>query len=389
MQVGLVLMGHHGSWDDAAYAEANGFATVGFVDSPLIAADPFVAMALTAERTSTLRVGITLGVPGTRNAASLVTAVATVNRLAPGRAFLGLGTGNTSRAVFGLKAVPVDRFSDYVTACRALLNGQEIAHHESNKTRHVRLRHGFPDRYVHPENIPVYVAADGPRALHTAGTHGDGWITSLQGANWLINAPEVFSASLNTVRRAAAEAGREPDNLYTMVAASVCVLEDGESPTAPRVLERVGAVAMLPFHAYADNPAIANYLPQVVQDRLEIYEREVLARFDVPRDRLYQETHRGHLSHLLPGETEVLTDEIIRTLTMTGSAREIADLLGRLETSGVRNVMLHPPPHLVHEQVREWATKIAPLLDSDVEAPGPREPYVYVEREDQPRPTVQ
>jgi alkanesulfonate monooxygenase SsuD/methylene tetrahydromethanopterin reductase-like flavin-dependent oxidoreductase (luciferase family) len=65
VDVGLVLMSYHGSWDDAAYAEANGFATVGFVDSPLLAGDPFVAMALTAERTSTLRTGITLAVPGT------------------------------------------------------------------------------------------------------------------------------------------------------------------------------------------------------------------------------------------------------------------------------------------------------------------------------------
>ena len=364
MDVGLVLMSHHGAWDDAAYAEAHRFATVGFVDSPLIAGDPFVAMALTAERTSTLRVGITLAVPGTRDAAALVTAVATVNRLAPGRVFLGLGTGNTSRGVFGLKPVPVDRFAEYVSSCRALLLGEEIVHRESNKTRYVRLRHAFADRYVDRENLPVYVAADGPRALRVVGEHGDGWITSLRGANWLVDAPEVFSASLETVKGAAAKAGREPDELYTMVAASVCVLEEGESPTSPRVLERVGPVAMLPFHAYADNPAIGDYLPPPVRDRLPIYEREVLARFDVPRDRLYQETHRGHLSHLLPGEANVLTDDIIRTFTLTGTAREIADTVRRLETTGVRNLMLHPPPHLVREQVDEWADKIAPLLAS-------------------------
>jgi Luciferase-like monooxygenase len=364
VDVGLVLMGHHGSWDDAAYAEASGFATVGFVDSPLLAGDPFVAMALTVERTSTLRVGITLAVPDTRNAPALVTAVATVNRLAAGRAFLALGTGNTSRTVFGLTAVPVDRFAEYVASCRALLGGGEAIHRESNKTAYVRLRHAVPDRYVDPDNIPIYVAADGPRALRVAGEHGDGWITSLVGANWLANAPEVFSASLETVKGAAAEAGREPNDLYTMAATAVCVLEEGESPTSPRVLERVGPVAMLPFHAYADNPAIAEYLPRPVRERVEIYEREVLARFDVPRDRLYQETHCGHLSHLLPGEAEVLTDEIIRMLTLTGTAREIVDVLRRLEASGVRNVMLHPPPHLVREQVREWADKIAPLLGS-------------------------
>jgi hypothetical protein len=81
-------MSHHGSWDDEAYAEEHDFTSVGFVDSPLIAGDPFVAMALTAERTSTLRIGTMLAIPGNRNAATCATAIATVNRLAPGRAFL-------------------------------------------------------------------------------------------------------------------------------------------------------------------------------------------------------------------------------------------------------------------------------------------------------------
>ena len=73
MDVGIVLLSHEGCWDDAAYAEANGFATAGFVDSPLIAGDPFVAMALTAERTATLRIGPMLAIPSNRNAAAWAT----------------------------------------------------------------------------------------------------------------------------------------------------------------------------------------------------------------------------------------------------------------------------------------------------------------------------
>lgn len=121
---------------------------------------------------------------------------------------------------------------------------------------------------------------------------------------------------------------------------------------------------MLPFHAYADNPAIADHLPAPIRDRLALYERKVLARLDVPRDRLYQETHRGHLSHLLPGEEEVLTEEIIRMNTLTGTAHEIADVLRGLEAAGLRNASLTPPPHLARETVREYADKIAPLLDA-------------------------
>ena len=362
VDVGLVLLSYHRSWDDAAYAEENGFANAGFVDTPLIAGDPFVAMALAAERTSTLRVGTMLAIPSNRNAAACVTAVATINRIAPGRTFLGLGTGNTGRAVFGHKAIPVDRFADYVASCRALLDGGEIIHREGGKATYVRLRHPVEDRYINRSGIPVYVAADGPRALGTAGERGDGWIMSLRGTDLIADSPAMFRTSLQAVKEEAARSRRELDNFYTMASVGLCVLEDREPLTSPRVLERVGPVAMLPFHAYADNPEIAGYLPAPVRDRLDIYEKDVLARFNVPYDRLYQEVHRGHLSHLLPGEAGVLTDEVIRATTLTGTAAEIVQVLRELEEAGLRGVMLNPAPHLVREAVREYADKIAPRL---------------------------
>jgi alkanesulfonate monooxygenase SsuD/methylene tetrahydromethanopterin reductase-like flavin-dependent oxidoreductase (luciferase family) len=361
MEVGLVLMGHEGSWDDARYAESRGFHTAGFVDSPLIVADPFVAMTLAAERTSTLRLGTMLAIPSNRNVATLATAIGTVNRLAPGRTFLGIGSGFTGRAVFGLKPLPVARFSEYVAACRTLLAGGEIIHHDGGQTRPIRRRH-VESRYVDCAEVPIYVAADGPRALAVAGQFGDGWITSLQFSNVMGNSDAVFADSLALVRGAASDADRSIDSAYTMAAAGFCVLEDGEAPTSERALEHVGPYAMLGFHAYADNPAIADHLPPPMQERLGIYRERVLDRFDVPGDRLYQEVHRGHLSHLLDGEAAVLTDEIVRMTTLTGSAQEIAAVLRRLEARGLRNVTLNPPPHLVRQQVDEYADKIAPLL---------------------------
>ena len=361
MDVGLVLMGHDGSWDDARYAESRGFQTAGFVDSPLIVADPFVAMTLAAERTSTLRLGTMLAIPSNRNVATLATAIGTVNRLTPGRTFLGIGSGFTGRAVFGLRPVPVERFSEYIAACRTLLAGGEIIHRDGAQSRPIRLRH-VESRYVACAEVPIYVAADGPRALGVAGRFGDGWITSLQLSNVMGNSADVFADSLALVRQAAADADRSIHSAYNMWAAGFCVLEEGESPTSERALEHVGPYAMLPFHAYADNPAIAAYLPPPLQARLDIYKERVLARFDVPDDRLYQEVHRGHLSHLLDGEAEVLTDEIVRMTTLTGTAAEIVAVLRRLEAQGLRNVTLNPPPHLVRQQVDEYADKIAPLL---------------------------
>jgi 5,10-methylenetetrahydromethanopterin reductase len=361
VDVGIVLLSHHGCWDDAAYAEASGFATAGFVDSPLIAGDPFVAMALTAERTSKLRIGPMLAIPSNRNAAACVTAVASINRIAPGRTFLGIGTGFTGRAVFGLRALPAARLAQYAQDCRDLLDGREILYRDGDRSRPIRLVH-VGDRYVDTTDIPVYVAADGPKALKAAGAHGDGWITTLQYSDFMKSSPEVLAATLQIVQAAAAQMGRTMEDPYIMCSAGFCVLEDGESPTSPRVLEHVGAYAMMPFHAYADNPAIAEHLPRPMQDRLDVYQREVLSRLDVPSDRRYQQVHRGHLSHLVDGEEAVLTDEIVRMTTLTGTAEEIVTVLDRLQAAGLQNIVLNPPPRLVRETVRMYADKIAPLL---------------------------
>jgi hypothetical protein len=201
-----------------------------------------------------------------------------------------------------LKPLPISRLAEYVTSCRALLDGEEAIHRERDMTRSVRMRHTPEDRYVDRNAVPVYVAADGPRARRVAWELGNGWIMGLQGCNAMVNAPEVLGASLAAGRTAAAEAGRGPDHFYTMCSLGLCVLEEGESPMSPRVLERVGPVAMLPFHAYADNPAIAEHLPAPIRDRLDLYERRVLARLGVPRDRLYQESHQGHLSPVTSSE---------------------------------------------------------------------------------------
>jgi alkanesulfonate monooxygenase SsuD/methylene tetrahydromethanopterin reductase-like flavin-dependent oxidoreductase (luciferase family) len=361
VDVGIVLLSHHGCWDDAAYAEANGFATAGFVDSPLIAGDPFVAMALTARHTSKLRIGPMLAIPSNRNAPACVTAVASINRIAPGRTFLGIGTGFTGRAVFGLKALPTARLAEYAHDCRDLLDGREILYRDGSLSRFIRLAH-VGDRYVDTTDIPIYVAADGPKALKAAGAYGDGWITTLQYSHFMKSSPDVLAATRQTVQAAAAEKGRTMEDPYIMCSAGFCVLEDGETPTSPRVLEHIGAYAMMPFHAYADNPAIAAHMPPAMQDRLDVYESEVLSRLDVPSDRRYQQVHRGHLSHLLDGEAAVLTDEIVRMTTLTGTAEEIVTVLERLQTAGLKNIALNPPPRLVRETVRMYADKIAPLL---------------------------
>jgi 5,10-methylenetetrahydromethanopterin reductase len=362
MDYGLVLMGYHGCWDDVAYAEQHGFATAGFVDSPLLAGDPFVCLALSAQATTGIRLGTLLAIPDLRRAPTAAAAIATVNRLAPGRTFLAMGSGFTGRAVFGLPRLPAARLRDYALECRALLDGEEVVHQWGRHERPVRLRQ-TDGRYIDVEHrIPLFIAADGPKALAAVGEAADGLVVSLMYADVMHNSAEVFAASLARVQAAAQAAGRSMPDPYTMWSISVCVLEPGESAVSERALEQIGAGAMMPFHAYADDPSIAEYLPPPIRDRLKIYEREVLDRFGVGRERIHQETHRGHLSHLLEGEAAVLTEEIVRMTTLTGTAQEIADVLRMMEAAGLKNVAFPIPPHLTREVVADVEQKVMPLV---------------------------
>jgi alkanesulfonate monooxygenase SsuD/methylene tetrahydromethanopterin reductase-like flavin-dependent oxidoreductase (luciferase family) len=291
MDFGLGLLNYHGCWDDAAFAERHGFATAGFVDSPLLAGDPFVCLGLAAAATSTIRLGTFLAIPNMRGAPTAASAIATVNRLAPGRVFLGTGTGHTSRDTLGLGPVPASRMGDYADEIRGLLEGREVPH--GTAARPIRFRHteGLSTDTRHP--IPIYVGADGPKALRAASRSGDGLVVTLKNADAMGSTPEVFGAALAAAGAAATEAGRTFDDAYTVWSTAVCVLQSGESAASPRALERVGAAAMMAYHSYACHPEIAAYLPPPIRDRLDIYEREVLDRLGVPRSASTRRSTRG------------------------------------------------------------------------------------------------
>ena len=363
LEFGLGVLGYHGCWDDVAFAEQSGFASAGFVDSPLLGGETFACMALAAAATQRIRLGPFLAVPGNRSAAVTAQGVATINRLAPGRAFLALGTGYTARNTFGLPPVPAQKLADFALDCRGLLDGETIVHREGERSRRVEFAQGGGDYIELEPRIPVYVAGDGPKALRAVGESGDGWVTTLQRANVMLDAPARFAQALADVTTAAADAGRKlPGDLYTMWSNTVCVLAPGEAATSERVLRRVGAYAMMPFHSWADDPRIEEFLPPAVAERLDLYEREVLGRFPGGPSERHRYTHRGHLSHLQPGEELVLTEEIVRMTTLTGTAEEIAEQLGALAAAGLRNVSIWAPPQLTREAVTEVSEQLMPLL---------------------------
>ncbi len=79
--------------DYAALAEELGYARMWVADSPMIWSDCYTTMGLIAEATETIGIGTGVAVAGLRLAPVTAAAHATVNRIAPGRVFCGIGSG--------------------------------------------------------------------------------------------------------------------------------------------------------------------------------------------------------------------------------------------------------------------------------------------------------
>ncbi|OGO56333.1 MAG: hypothetical protein A2V85_10830 [Chloroflexi bacterium RBG_16_72_14] len=181
---------------EAVEAEAMGFDRIGIWDSPALFREPWVTLAAVAGATRRIRLGTWVTNPVTRHPLVTASAAASLDELAPGRTYLGIGSGGTGVMHAGRAASSLDDLERYVAAVRGLLE-DGVAEVDG-------------DRAVLPwarRRIPVIVSAHGPRALRAAGRFGDGVIVGLG------LTPEVVAASLELIDAGAKEQGRRVDDL--------------------------------------------------------------------------------------------------------------------------------------------------------------------------------
>src|SRR5207237_3042214 len=91
------------SWRVVRRAEELGVTRAWFDDTQMLSADPFVAMAAAALKTTRIRLGTGVLVSSNRIAPVAANAFASLNKLAPGRVDFGVGTGFTGEAGDGAR----------------------------------------------------------------------------------------------------------------------------------------------------------------------------------------------------------------------------------------------------------------------------------------------
>jgi alkanesulfonate monooxygenase SsuD/methylene tetrahydromethanopterin reductase-like flavin-dependent oxidoreductase (luciferase family) len=243
MKFGLTVATKIDDWQLIKYAEDLGYDNAWVPDSQMIWSDCYATLALAAQHTTRIRLGTGVAIPGVRLAPVTAHSIASINRIAPGRVFLGIGTGHTAMRVMGMQPMRVKDFRTYLHVVKTLLRGEEVEYTLNNVTRSIRFLHqdlGF----LNLQNpIPLYVAANGPLALQVAGELGDGLISVGN------EQPGVVQSNMHLVQTGAEKHGRHlPQTFHTAALTSAVVLKPGEQLTSERVINQAGAWAMAVMH---------------------------------------------------------------------------------------------------------------------------------------------
>jgi 5,10-methylenetetrahydromethanopterin reductase len=338
MELGVCVASDIGDIDYAVRCEELGYSQLWFADSQMIWSDVFATMALAADRTSRIKIGTGVAVAGTRPAPVLAAGMATINRIAPGRVFCGVGSGNTAMRIMGHKPITIAELDSYLRVLRPLLRGDEVEltyRKRTAPTRHLMPDAGFVDFTT---DIPLHVSGFGPKSIALAGQHGDGLV--LGGAL----TPSVVAA----LRSLTGRTDIEVTVLTTMV-----VLEPGETVDS----ERVKAEAL--HYAYEQHAQYGAPPPAYAAAFWDEYAAQVQA---VPAERRHLHIHRGHNCWVEPDEERFVTRELIEATCMVGTADDLAARLRALEEAGLTQVMLLPPLACKEKVLRDVAEHVLPRL---------------------------
>jgi 5,10-methylenetetrahydromethanopterin reductase len=336
MDFGICVASLISDTDYVVMAEELGFSHAWMADTQMLWSDCYACLALAAERTSRINLGTGVAIAGTRPAPVNAASIATINALAPGRTFFGIGAGNTAMRVMGLPPVNIKAFDRYLGEVVPLISGEEALLQQGDSP--IPIRHIMPDKgFVNFDDpVPVHVSGFGPKSLGLAGKYGDAAVLGMP------SDPAVLDIAWQWIEAGAGSVGKaiNRDSFYTTMLTTIVVLEEGESVTAQRVIDQCGAMAMASVHfAYDQWRNFGRNPPAHIEPIWETY-TALLESY--PEERRHQRIHAGHNCWVIPEEEQFLTEELISATCMVGTRAQLQAQIAAYENHGLDQVMLLP-----------------------------------------------
>jgi probable F420-dependent oxidoreductase len=317
MDFGVVLQTDPPAWrvvDLAKKAETLGFSYGWAFDSHILWQEPYVIFSQMLSATNRMTVGPMVTNPGTRNPTVTASMFATLNDMFGNRTICGIGRGDSAMRVLGHKPANLATLSESMTVIKDLSEGRETTY--NGTTQHLP--------WAKESELKVLMAAYGPKALNLCGSQTDGFILQLAD-------PSIAEWTIGAVRRAAEEAGRDPDSLYICVAAPAYVGDDIEHQRdqCRWFGGMVGNHVADLVERYGDSGAVPKALTDYIKGRQG-----------------YDYSGHGKAGH---DHTDFVPDEIIDRFCILGDEAAHIERLKELEALGVDQFAIY----LMHDQKDE------------------------------------
>jgi probable F420-dependent oxidoreductase len=309
-------------------AEQAGFTYAWFFDSHVLWRECYVTMAMCMEHTQKMRFGPCVTNPGVRDWSVAASLFATLALQSGGRFDMGLGRGDSSRRVLGKKPLNVETMVEFANSVKRMVRGDAVQYEDDLAFVQFPWANGF--------DMPVWIAAYGPKALKAAGESGDGLIIQLADP-WLVR---WFTEQAVSAGRAA---GRDMSGYKVMSAAPVWV---GDLNTARAQTRWFPAM-------------VGNHVADIV----ERYGKDGAG--DIPaRLTDYVEGRKGYdYRHHADKDADHLgfiTDDIIDSFGVLGSVDAHVARMKELQAAGVTQFNIYLMCGDEERMVDEYGTHIIP-----------------------------
>jgi 5,10-methylenetetrahydromethanopterin reductase len=312
----------------ARLAESLGYDRIWFYDSAALYEDIWITLGRVAEQT-TINLGTAVLVPNLRHAMTTAAAIATIERLAPGRLACGFGTGATARWVLNKPALSWASTRRYVEQVHGLLHGEVVA------------IDGEPCQMIHhdrwatsrPIETPLLLSALGPKGVAITRELCDAGVTA-----------GVIGFGPTEV----------PFEWHAIMVAGT-VLAPGEAVTSERVKQALGPWYVLRYHgtwqlfpdAIPALPLGADWLADIESER--------------PARERHLAVHTGHVTDVVAHDDKLLdaaTADDLTTAGWVGTAEELRSRAEGVAAQGVTELLYTPAGPDIAGQMESFASAI-------------------------------
>ena len=312
-----------------AQAEEAGFTYCWFYDSHILWRESYPAMAMCIEHTKKMRFGPCVTNPNTREWSQAASLFGSLAKQSDGRFDMGVGRGDSAVRVMGRKPARLAKMDEFIDVVKGLIRGEERQYGDVPNPIQFPWAEGY--------ELPVWVAAYGPKALDSAGRMGDGLILQ-------IAEPSICKWLSGQAIDAGKANGRDMSKYKVMAAAPAYLGDMQKCRDATR------------------------WFPAMVGNHVaDIVEKYGTDRDDIPETLTSYIKERKGYDYSKHGQSDnpyldFITDDIIDAFAVLGNAHDHVAKLKSLETAGVTQFNIYLDNGDEENIIEEYGRTVIPAL---------------------------